>query len=169
MPRLTGMVRTVCPLTVTVIWWVVLLATAIRAGPILNEPLTSACPYSPPPRSRPYRLAFTLTEVPGFQYSLGRHSAFCGLNQCHSPTVGGSVVTCRSFCTVALSVIFSSKPTWMVWPTPYVERSLSRCMSLERRYGMVRLAGLRVVKADVFSIGWPSTLVAFTVTVYCLL
>ena len=51
---------------------VVASAMAILDGPILNEAETSAWPYVPLPRSLPYRLAVTLTAVPGAQYFSGR-------------------------------------------------------------------------------------------------
>ena len=54
----------------------------------------------------------------------------------------------------------------MVWPTPYVVRSLSRCEALARRYGRVTLRGLTVVNVAVCSACWPPDEVADPATVY---
>src|SRR6266536_4412377 len=110
----------------------------------------------------------TLTEtlVPGTQYASGRQCSSWLSNQCHLPRTGGSVATVTDCSTTARFWIASSKCRMIGWPTPYVVRSLSRCEALARRYGIVRLRGLIVVKLAVRSSCRPPDEVAAAATVY---
>ena len=107
-------------------------AMAIFDWPMVNDALRSSWPYRPPPRFLPYTLAFTVTLVPGGQYSLGRQCTSRSSNQYQAPSTFGVVVTERVFSAAARSFTSSSNHTTMGWPTPKVP-PLSRVPTFARR------------------------------------
>lgn len=77
-------------------------------------------PKTPGAPSRSLSRRFTVTRVPGFQYSSGRKSRRLALNQWPTISTGGAAVTVIAFCTSAWAVTGLSKVMETGMPTPTV-------------------------------------------------
>lgn len=89
--------------------------------PMVNEAWSSLATHLSGPVCTPVSGAFTLTLVPGRQYSAGRHMSWRLSSQPHAPVVAGTVFTDTRFSTSALSaLVATAESNWMLTgiPTP---------------------------------------------------
>src|SRR5689334_7180459 len=119
LPVVTGIVRMTLPFFVTVSVCLLTSTVLMTADPIVKFFVDPVClPHTPGASSTLPSDALTVTFVPVFQYSFGRHCTWDDENQRQPPSVAGVVVTDRPLSAASRFFTDFEKSTMIGMPTP---------------------------------------------------